>query len=240
VRPGIIYTLENTKGVFMHTAVIAVLLAASTIFFQDNFSDGTAEDWYTVGPSSFEVLDGRYHFSGGGAVNDATSYRGDAGGVMSTADYSMCTDVDIDVGIFGGMMIRYSEDGQYNMMLVLSLPHQALNLYRWYFTSIELVDSYPFTVESGITYRMRMQCSGNSFTGRAWLPEESEPYTWFVSASDTLTRPGAAALFSAGTSKHSQDIYMSCFFDNVVVESPEPWALAQTTWAWIKSLYAIR
>ena len=220
----------------MNIVLITMLFTVSTVFFQDDFNDGNADGWYTVGPSTYEVQDERYHFSGGGAVNDATSYRGDAGEVMSTSDYSMRTDVEIDVGIFGGMMIRYSEDGLYNIMLVLSMPHQALNLYRWYWSSIELVDSYSFAVQAGTTYSMRMQCSGNHFAGRAWLPAESEPDEWYVSLTDTLSRAGAAALFSAGTSKEPADVFLSCFFDNVTVESPEPWALTQRTWAGIKSL----
>ncbi len=81
-----------------------------------------------------------------------------------------------------------------------------------------------------------MQCSGNTFAGKAWLPSESEPEFWFVSTTDTLSRPGAAALFTAGTSKEGIDVYLSCFFDNVVVETPEPWALNSYTWAAIKKM----
>ncbi|MCK5784933.1 MAG: hypothetical protein KAH54_00085 [Candidatus Sabulitectum sp.] len=219
----------------MNTVSCTLLIILATVLFQDDFNDGTAEGWYTVGPSNYQVQDGRYHFSGGGAVNDATSYRGESGEVMSTSDYSMQADIEIDVGVFGGMMTRYWEDGEYNMMLVLSIPHQALNLYRWHWTSIVLVDSYSFPVQAGTTYTVKMQCSGDTFAGRAWLPGESEPEGWFVSVTDTLSRPGAAALFTAGTSKNT-DVYMSCFFDNAVVETPEPWSLTQNTWAGIKAL----
>ncbi|OPX28665.1 MAG: hypothetical protein B1H09_07500 [Gemmatimonadaceae bacterium 4484_173] len=219
----------------MNTISVTLLLLTAAVFFQDDFNDGNADGWYTVGPSNYQVQNGWYNFSGGGAVNDATSYRGDAGEQMSTADYSMLTDVIVDVGIFGGMMVRYSEDGLYNMMLVLSVPHQALRLYRWHWSSIELLDSYSFSVQTGTAYTARFQCSGNSFTGKAWLQGEAEPENWFVSATDTLTRSGSAALFCAGTSKQFTDVYMSCFFDNVTVETPEPWALSQTTWAGIKN-----
>lgn len=220
----------------MNTVSFAICYLLATVLFQDDFNDGNADGWYTVGPSNYQVQNERYHFSGGGAVNDATSYRGDTGEVMSTPDYSVCADVEIDVGIFGGMMTRYSENGLYNMMLVLSVPHQALRLYRWHWSSIELIESYSFPVQAGTTYTMKMQCSGNTFAGRAWLPGESEPEEWFVSATDTLSRPGATALFAAGTSKDPTDVYLSCFFDNVAVETPEPWVLTQSTWAGIKSL----
>ena len=222
------------KGGTLSSIALFIIAMVSTVLFQDDFNDGNADGWFTVGPSNYQVQDGRYHFSGGGAVNDATSYRGDSGEEMSSADYSMTTDVEIDVGIFGGMMVRYSEDGLYNLMLVLSIPHQALNMYRWHWSSIELLDSYSIPVQAGTTYTMKMQCSGNTYAGRAWLPGESEPDEWFVSTTDTLTRNGSAALFTAGTSKELTDVYLSCFFDNVLVETPEPWALTQTTWAGIK------
>ena len=83
-----------------------------------------------------------------------------------------------------------------------------------------------------------MQCSGSTIAGRAWLPTENEPANWFVSAPDTLTRSGSAALFTAGVSKNPTDVSLSCFFDNVVVEIPEPWSLTQQTWAGIKKQHS--
>jgi hypothetical protein len=217
--------------------VSAFLLGFLSVFFQDDFNDGNADGWYTVGPSDFAVEDGRYHFSGGGAVNDATSYRGDLGEIMSTADYSMTADVEIDVGTFGGMMVRYREEGAYNLLLVLSLPGQSLNLYRWYFSSIELVDSYPMTVSADTPLRVRFQCLGNEFAGRAWVPGETEPEEWFVSTADTISQPGSAALFSAGVFKGGSRVYMSCYFDNTVVQTPEPWSLRPNTWGILKTMF---
>ena len=225
-----------TKGDTMITTAMTILILLSSVLFQDDFNDGSAQEWFTVGPSTFQVEEGRYHFSGGGAVNDATSYRGDTGELMSTPDYSMCTDVEIDVGIFGGMMVRYSENGLYNIMVVLSEPHQALNLYRWHWSTIELLQSYPFPVQTGTTYIVKMQCSGDTFAGRVWLPGETEPEGWFVSVDDTLSREGAAALFAVGVFKDQTDVFLSCFFDNVSVKTPEPWALTHNTWAAIKRI----
>ncbi len=220
----------------MNVLTLTVLAAFSSVFFQDDFNDGSADGWFTVGPSNYMVEEGRYHFSGGGAVNDATSYRGDLGEWMSTADYSMVSDLEIDVGTFGGMLLRYDKDGGYNLMLVLGVPQQKLILYRWHFTYIEQLDSHPMPVEEGKTYRIRFQCQGDSFAGRAWEPGEEEPEDWFVSATDTLSRPGAAALFAAGVFKGDERVYLSCYFDNVTVETPEPWRLSQVTWAGIKRL----
>lgn len=231
---GLIYYVTKTKGEYQVVIHPAVFMVFMTVFFQDDFNDGNAEDWYTVGPSEYAVENGRYHFSGGGAVNDATSYRGDLGETMSSADYSITADVEIDVGTFGGMMVRYSENGEYNLLLVLSLPGQTLNLYRWYFDSIELLDSYPMTFSQNETVRVRLQCSGSEFAGRAWAPGEAEPEEWFVSASDSLSEAGSAALFSAGVFKNGIKVYMSCYFDNVIVETPEPWDLQQQTWGAVK------
>ena len=217
--------------------ITAAVIAFFSVFFQDDFNDGNADGWFTVGPSAFTVEDGRYHFSGGGAVNDATSYRGDAGEIMSTSDYSMVSDVAIDVGTFGGMMVRYRENCEYRLLLVLSLPAQSLNLYRWSFHSIELLDSHSMTVLENTPVRVRFQCAGNSFAGRAWTPGEAEPAEWFVSASDTLSAPGSAALFSAGVFKGNSGVSMSCFFDDVVVETPEPWSLQPAAWGTVKRLF---
>ncbi len=220
----------------MPLTVIPSLLLICSVFFQDDFNDGNADGWYTVGPSVFQVEDGRYHFSGGGSVNDATSCRGDTGETMSVNDYSMTASVEIEVGTFGGMMVRYCETGDYNLLLVISLPGQSLNLYRWYFDSIELLDSHPIAVTADEPLMVRFQCLGNGFYGRAWIPGEPEPEGWQVSASDTLSRNGSAALFSAGVFKGVSRIYMSCFFDDVVVETPEPVSFRPLTWGGLKAL----
>lgn len=223
----------------MNVTLSIILFAASTVLFQDDFNDGNADGWFTTGAFTYQVLDGRYHFSGGESGNNPRSYRGDIGIEMSTPDYSVMMDAEIEVGILIGIMTRYWEDGLYNMMLVLSIPGQSLNLYRWHWSSIELLDSYPFPVQAGTTYRMKMQCSGDTFAGRVWLPVEDEPELWFVTASDSLSRPGAAALYAARAPNDPTDIYLSCFYDNVVVETPEPWALTQRTWAAIKRLSSL-
>lgn len=215
-------------------------LTVVSLFFQDDFDDGNADGWFTVNSSTYEVIDGRYRFSGGGAINDATSYRGDLGQVMSSPDYSMTSLVEIDVGTFGGMMVRYREDGPYNLLLVLDLPGQSLKLYRWYFDSIELLDSHPMAVYSGDTYSVRFQASGNLFTGKAWPEGESEPSGWQVSTTDTLSCAGAAALFSAGVFKDHPSILMSCYFDDVFVEDPEPGGFSQASWGEVKGGFTPR
>ncbi len=220
----------------MNVILSIIIFAASTVLFQDDFNDGNADGWFTKGAFTYQVLDGRYHFSGGESGNNPTSYRGDTGMEMSTPDYSVMMDAEIEVGILIGIMARYREDGLYNIMLVLSIPSQSLNLYRWHWSSIELLDSYPFPVQEGITYRMKMHCSGDTFAGRIWFPEEDEPELWFVTVSDTLFIPGAAALYAARAPNDPTDIYLSCFYDNVAVETPEPWAITQRTWAAIKRL----
>jgi len=224
----------------MKEILLAGLAAFSSVLFQDDFNDGNADGWYTVGPSDYEVTQGRYHFSGGGAVNDATSYRADQGESMSTPDYSMSADVSIDIGTFGGMMVRYSEDGEYNLLLVLGLPQQSLNLYRWYWSSIELLDSHAMPVTAGTDYRIRFQCQGDSFTGKAWETSDPEPDQWLVTAQDTVSRGGSAALFAAGVFKGVQDVYLSCFFDNVMVETSAPWHLEPISWAGIKYCLRLR
>jgi hypothetical protein len=222
------------------TISMMILSALLTILFQDDFDEGNADYWYTVGSASFEVVSGRFHFSGGGADNDATAYRGDMGETMSVSDYSIAADVAIDVGTFGGVMVRYSQDGDYNLMLVLGLPQQALKLYRWHWSYIEELDSYPFAVEANVTYRVRFQCHGSTFAGKAWDPVNNEPDEWQVSAEDTLSRNGAAALFAAGVFGKTSGVYLSCYFDNTVAEASDPWSGGSATWAAIKASYQLQ
>ena len=255
-----IHYVFREGGYGMITAAV-VLVAFASVLFQDDFSDGNADGWFQVGSPDYTVENSQYHFSGGGAVNDATSYRGEQGETMSTPDYSLTSDVRIDVGTFGGCMVRYRQDGPYNLLLVLGLPQQSLNLYRWHWDSIELLDSYSMTVLEDTYYTIRFQCSENTFSGRAWETGMAEPDDWQVWSQDTLSTPGAAALFCAGVFKSSgsaQDecsatfngnsfcagvfkggsrVYMSCWFDNVIVEDPEPWALIPFTWAEIKTVF---
>ncbi|PIE51957.1 hypothetical protein CSA37_09270 [Candidatus Fermentibacteria bacterium] len=221
------------REVFMLSALIMAVLCSGVIF-QDDFNDGNAEGWHEVGPSNFQVSDGWYHFWGGGAVNDATSFRADQGETMSTENYVITHDVKIDVGTFGGCMVRYREEGEYNIMLVLGLPQQKLLLYRWYWNSIELVDSQPFQVEENVSYTVCFQCSGETFSGKAWETGSPEPGQWMVTAQDTLSASGAAALFTAGVFSKDTDVSMSCYFDNVTVEDAEPSEFSQRTWAGIK------
>jgi len=211
-------------------------LAASATLFYDDFDDGTAEGWHEISMVEYEVVDGMYWMHGGYEENHGISFNGDATGFMSTPDYSSTCIVLPETGTFFGMMTRFREDAPYNLMLVLSEPHQSLRLYRWHWSSIEILDYELFEVSLGEEYRVRFEVSGTDYRGRAWTGgPEDEPDEWMVSASDTLIAPGSVALFCAGL---SVDASLSCRFDDVDVTSI-PEELSSDTWAALKRSFWI-
>jgi len=221
----------------MHQILLLLLLipalSVSATLFYDDFNDGTADGWHEISMVEYEVVDGMYWMHGGYEENHGISFNGDAAGFMSVPDYSATCLVLPETGTFFGMMIRFREDTPYNLMLVLSEPHQSLRLYRWHWTTIEILDHQPFEVNLGQEYRIRFEVSGTDYRGRAWTDDSAdEPDWWMVSATDSLSAPGSVALFCAGLS----DASLSCLFDDVDVTGiPEGFNTA--TWAVLKTLF---
>ena len=210
----------------------APALSASTVFFYDDFDDGTADGWHEISIVEYDVVDGMYRMYGGYEENHGISFNGDSAGYMSIPDYSARSLVLPETGTFFGMMVRFREDAPYNLMLVLGEPHQSLRLYRWHWVSIELLDSEPFDVHTGEEYWMRFETCGQDYRGRVWTGgPENEPDWWMVSAVDTLSSPGSVALFCAGLA----DVSLDCRFDDVEVTdvsqvfSPATWASVKTS-----------
>lgn len=221
----------------MHVVILVLAafpaLSASTVLFYDDFDDGTADGWHEVSMVEYDVVDGMYRMWGGYEENHGISFNGDSSGYMSIPDYSARIMVLPEIGTFFGMMVRFREEAPYNLMLVLGEPHQSLRLYRWHWSSIELLDYEPFDVHAGEEYWMRFETSGPDYRGRAWTggPGE-EPDEWMVSSADTLSRPGSVALFCAGLA----DVSLSCSFDDVEV-TDIPQELSPVTWASVKTSF---
>jgi len=211
----------------------ATVTAWADVLLQDDFDDGDALGWHEASLVEFDVVDGMYRMYGGYEQNHGISFNGDLDGYMSVPDYSAVCLILPETGTFFGMMARFSQDVGANVMLVASLPHQALMLYRWNWTGITLLDQAAFEVAPGNAFRMRFEVSGTTFSGRAWTGG-TEPGVWMVSASDTLSGPGSLALFCAGLS----DVSLCCLFDDVEVCGP-PAALEGSTWGALKAAVTI-
>jgi hypothetical protein len=209
--------------------LIMAAVCAAGVLFQDDFNDGDALGWHEASMVEFDVVDGMYRMYGGYEQNHGISFNGDLEGYMSVPDYSACCFLIPETGTFFGMMIRFRLDVGANIMLVLSLPHQALILFRWNWSGITLLDQTPFEALPGTGYRMRFESVGEIFRGKAWTGSE-EPEDWMVSAVDTLSQPGSVALFCAGLS----DVSLCCLFDDVVVTG-SPSALECVSWGAVKA-----
>lgn len=212
--------------------MLLLCLSYDNILFQDDFDDGDAEGWHEVSMVKYDVVDGMYRMYGGYEENHGITFNGDLEGFMSTPDYTAVSRVVPEVGVFFGLMCRYSETADYRIMLVLSYEHQKLRLYRWGASGLSVLDDVPFRVELYHEYYVKCRVEGEYFRGKAWTGNPSdEPGEWMVEARDTLSSAGSLALFCAGIPYGR--VSLSCRFDDVVVTGNSS-SLRHDTWAGIK------
>jgi hypothetical protein len=207
------------------------------VLFSDDFNDGNADGWFELNMIEYEVVDSMYYFHGGYEENHGISFNGDNAGFMSVPDYSAMCSVILETGYFIGMLTRFSEIAEYNLMLVLCPPTSELRLYSWHWTGLVLMDDAYFPVEYGQQYWLRFEAEGIHYRGKAWSGEPGdEPGTWMVSADDAgVTGAGSIALFCVGVSS-DEKANLSGLFDDVVVSDPIPSVLQSGTWGCLKAI----
>ncbi len=215
--------------------LLCISAVSGGILFQDDFNDGNADGWHEISMINYDVIEGMYRMYGGYAENHGISFNGDDSGFMSTPDYSAVCRIVPETGVFFGMMCRFIEDSDYKIMLVLSYQHQALRLYRWGSTGLNILDQTAFSVQMNHQYRIRYEVTGDIFRGKAWTGEPwEEPDLWMVSCTDTLSSAGSVALFCAGLT----DVSLSCLFDDVIISDTVS-SLTPHTWSDIKSACSV-
>jgi hypothetical protein len=220
---------------------IAVLSYAAesygTTYFSDDFDDGNADGWVEISMIEYEVVDGMYYFHGGYQENHGISFNGDNLGFMSVPDYSASCRVILETGYFIGMLIRFREDVDYNLMLLLCPPEQKLRLYRWYWSGTILLDQVSFPVNYDEEYWLRFEVEDDLFRGKAWSGDPGdEPSSWMVSTQDSsVTWPGSLGLFCVGINSRGK-ASLSGRFDDVTVTDPIQSILSSGTWACLKRL----
>lgn len=216
------------------TIFVLISAAYCQVLFQDDFNDGNADGWHEISMIEYDVVDGMYRMYGGYEENHGISYNGDDQGYMSTPDYSSVCRIVPQTGVFFGMLVRFSEENNYNIMIVLSMQHQSMRIYKWDWGDIYLLDDEPFAVEPDQEYWIRCEVAGEFFGGKAWTGDLwDEPDDWLVSASDTLSSPGSLALWCTGI---TSDVSLSCMFDDVQITVPIS-ALKSSTWAEVKGAF---
>ena len=217
-------------------SLLIISISYAEVLFLDDFNDGNADGWITSGAAAFEVIENQYYIYFQGERGSGKTLNGDASGSMSTPDYSILCSVLIELGTEAGVVARYSgsDDWYYRMMLRPNSSRIVLQRKKDSGVSFEL-QSIPYSLEHGVSYRIRMEVSGTSIRGRIWQGSlEDEPDFWNIEGTDQYqSNAGSFGLFAAGAGK--EKIPWSSFFDDVVVTTPLPEKLTQVTWASIKA-----
>lgn len=220
----------------LHVLPVLCLAAFGGVLLQDDFDDGNADGWHEISMVNYDVVQGMYRMYGGYEENHGISFNGDDSGYMSTPDYSAVCRMIPETGVFFGMMCRFSEDSDYNIMIILSHQHQRLMIFKWDWYGIYVLDDVPFSVQLFQEYWLRCEVQGDVFRGRAWTGGLSaEPTDWMVQAADSLSVPGSIALFCVGLPYDL--VSLSCRFDDVTVTDVSS-VLTGMTWAGVKTAAA--
>ena len=220
------------------TILISFLSCAhGEVLFADDFSDGDDDGWTRSGSASWQVISGGYQMYTEDEKGQGTSFNGDQSGIMSTADYSILTTINIEAGTNAGIIARFNGPGNWYYRLILHTGGGGiLKLDRKQDGGpVFLLDEYSLAVNYDTDYLVRLQVSGDWISGRVWTgTPEDEPDQWQVSDQDNIQgEAGSFALTSGGYGKVS----WSCRFDDVVVSTPVPMELSPVTWASIKHSY---
>ncbi len=228
------------KILFIVLAVLAPVLTAQVVLFEDDFSDGNASGWYPLAAEGVYFVNDslRYQMQYTGSMDvDPGVVRGDSAGIyMSTNNYSVLLEgVGHAPSDYIGVFIRgtFIHTGY---ALWLRYDYNEVNIFRhngigsW--TSI--ADVYmPIALEE--FYWMRFECEGSDLRGKVWQGTPGdEPADWLIEATDgTWNNYGFMGFI---TGRYYAQGNSDAELDNVVVTSL-PLALEHSTWAVIKSIF---
>ena len=225
------------------TALLAILLVApwcgGQVLFEDDFSDGDYEGWYTnLFDAGYEV-NGAYRFELSYSGNDqyAMPCRGDLGQVMSQRDYSVVAEViGHDPTSHVGLEVRFDPESFTGYVFYLNLlagTYYVLRcdtLAQW--ESVCPSTPYPGGFDYGTSYWMRLECKQDTLRAKVWEGGPAlEPSEWMLEGCDeTYYTYGTVCL--EVFNKLGDDF--DAEFDNIDVTAPSL-GLEPGTWARIKA-----
>ena len=220
-----------------------VSLSWGQLLFEDDFSDGNYDGWYTdIAPDvTYEVNgDGRFEFTYSGGDDWGIACRSDGGQVMSTRDYSVRVEViahdstthlpvHIRTNPLAGRWVSYS--------LYLNYWTDRYYIIRYdSFSEYEVITPtmvYPGGFEHDSPYWIRFECMLDTLRGKIWEGGTGdEPANWMITATDANYYT-FGCLGLEGT--NSQGDYFNVEFDNVEVTGFA--ALQPATWGAIKATF---
>ena len=223
--------------------VLAPLVLAQGILFEDDFSDGNYDGWFTESTgATYEVnSDERFEFSYSGADSIySLAYRGDLGETMSEENYSVLVET-----------ITHSPTGKTGLNIRFNtVTYTAYGLYLNYatgnyyilrydsFSSYTLLGAYlayPGGFDYLTPYWIRFECMIDNLRAKIWTGEAGdEPADWMIVRVDnTYQNNGCLELESL---RRDNGTHFDTEFDNVVVTSI-PNSLESTTWGAIKNSF---
>ncbi len=211
-------------------SICALLLQAGPalcqILLEENFNDGTADDFTPAHPGWFVTPEGEYSIDNYGYEVFAWSYAGDT----SWADYTVCYDLKSIDSVNQLVAFRVKSPGNCYVLNMRSTPWNDIGLMRWVDgVQVEEVCLHEFANRNDQWHHFDIRAVGpeisvyvdNNFVF-TYLDESADPY---------LCGGIAAVSYSGGVVQH-QILYL----DDVLVRSGGT-ATDESTWSSLKAMY---
>lgn len=218
--------------------VLAPVLIAQTVLFEDDFSDGDADGWTEWNPDgTYEVNeDLRYQLSYPGVEDvDPVVARGDVDDIyMSTNNYSARAKIIAHSPTsYSAIGVRLSE-GLQGYVAYLRYVYNDVCIFRHLSENsyVDIGSAACGDLNFDEPYWLRFKCEDDLFMVKVWQGQSyEEPDEWLLIVSDaTYSNNGCMVLAAANSGTGACDVE----FDNVQVIG-YPTSLDQSTWAGIKS-----
>lgn len=220
--------------------VLAPLVTAQDILFEDDFSDGNADGWTEmVTGATYQVNSAlRYEMSYIGSDSIfAFSYRGDNGTTMSESNYSLLFQVIGTSTSHVGASVRYMDGAGtcYTLYLNFSTGKYYILRYDTFsdWTILGSLVNYTGGFQNQTPYWVRFECLADTLRAKIWTGAVSPEPGWMIVRTDgTYFNNGCVALETMNYI--TLDILTE--FDDVVVTA-FPVAFESNTWGGIKSIF---
>jgi len=132
-----------------------------TLLFEDDFEDGNASGWTTVGGTWSVAVDGTKVYAQTSTSGEAIAYAGNG----AWSDYSYEAQIKLNnANANAGLLFRYADASNY-YMLRLNDSNDSLELYKKAGGTMTLVASRPAAVSTGQFYTLKAVVMGGNIRG---------------------------------------------------------------------------
>lgn len=150
------YTPEGRGGIYVFDVPTAL---PSPRVLEDTFQDANALGWLTHGPGNWSVVssDGSYVYRQQSTTGDARAVLGESDATNQSIQADMRVRSGGGTAPWAGLMVRYTDPGNFYYLLVNSKSIQIRRIVNGVFEPIATV---PFTWALGRTYNFRLEAIG--------------------------------------------------------------------------------